>query len=180
MSQEWNIKPRSASCQRCQTHFGDGQPYYTRLTFTEEGYVRTDCCETCWAQVADAPAVSSWKGVFRVPPPEPDRSLRKETAETLLRRLLAGPAQPHRNALYILAVMLERQRILTEREVRTAEDGTRTLVYEHRKTGEVILIRDPQLQLGGLERVQDEVSAMLAAPVEEEDDGTATAGGDDA
>lgn len=165
MSQDWDIRPRSVSCQACQTPFTDKQPYYTRLIFQTQGYERGDYCETCWPKaVAQQPRYSAWKGLFRVPPPEPEKTVKKETAETLLRGQLGNEPERHRNTIYILAVMLERQRIFVERDVRQDEAGRPVIVYEHRKTGETFVIPDPQLKLTDLEPVQQEVMAMLGGP----------------
>ena len=118
---------------------------------------------TCWqAAAGQEPRFSSWKGVFRVPPPEPDHRVKKETAETLLRELIARNDLSRKSTVYILAVMLERQRVFVERDVRTNDDGSRVIVYEHRKTGETFVIPDPQLRLTELEPVQREVAALLA------------------
>lgn len=161
MSEEWNIRPRDASCRACQIPFVDGQSYFTRLVFDASDYERGDFCESCWtAEAATRPRYSSWKGVFRMPPAEPDRRIKKETAESLLRQLLEQNDPARRNAVYILAVMLERQRVLVERDVRVL-DGVRTIFYEHRKTGETFAIHDPQLRLTELEPVQAEIMTLL-------------------
>ena len=163
MNQDWDIKPRSNGCLKCATPFADRQPYFTRLRFTAQGYERADYCQAC-APSDPEPGYSSWKGVFKLPPAEPDRAVKKETAESLLRGLIAKGAEANSNVVYILAVMLERQRVLAEREVQTRPDGVRIRVYEHKKTGDVFTIRDPQLRLDQLAHVQQEVAAMLSTP----------------
>lgn len=65
------------------------------------------------------------------------------------------------NAIYILAVMLERKRILVERDVQTKDDGGTIRVYEHRQSGETFLIPEPHLHLDELEHVQEEVVILL-------------------
>jgi hypothetical protein len=163
VNEGWNIKPRSPVCQACQGEFTDGQPFHTRLVFEADGYQRGDFCDPCWQGSTGAqPRHSAWQGVFRVPPPPPQKTVRKETAESLLRGLIARdePASPA--TLYILAVMLERQRVLVEREVRPGAGSDRRIVYEHRKTGETFVIPDPQLRLRDLAPVQEEVMALLA------------------
>lgn len=163
MSQDWNIKPRGAACGACQKPFEDGQTYVTRLVFEGIDYTRDDYCDPCWSvEAAKKPRYSSWKGVFKVPPPEPERRVRKETAESLLRELLEQDTAARKNAIYILAVMLERQRVLVEREIRTSEGGERLVVYEHRKTGETFVLVDPQLKLTEIEPVQQEIMELLA------------------
>ena len=164
MSQDWDIKPRNKECGACQTPFNDRQAYFAQLVFGEQGYQRADFCATCWPQQMQAqPHYSMWKGIFRVPPPEPERRVKKETAEGLLRELITADDATKGNVIYILAVMLERQRVLVEREVRTREDHIRFVIYEHRKSGESFVIRDPQLRLDQLESVQIEVLALLGA-----------------
>ena len=164
MTQDWDIKPLNKICLRCQAAFADHQRYWSMLAFGKEGYTRADFCEPCWQQATDKPPVhSAWQGVYRMPPPEPERSVKKETAESLLRGLIAQSDASNRNVIYILAVMLERQRLLVEREVRPQADGSRVLVYEHRKTADVFLVPDPQLRLDQLDQVQAEVMALITA-----------------
>ena len=63
-------------------------------------------------------------------------------------------------ASYILAVMLERKRILKVKEqIRT--EGRRIFVYEQPRTGDVFTIPDPNLQLNQLEEVQRDVAQLL-------------------
>jgi hypothetical protein len=74
----------------------------------------------------------------------------------------AGPdADKMASARYLLAVMLERKRILKEIESKRGEDGILVRVYEHAKSGEVFVIPDPELRLDRLEQVQAEVGALL-------------------
>ena len=100
-------------------------------------------------------------GHLKTPLQEPDHRVRKETAENLLRDLIEQGDPARRNAIYILAVMLERQRVFVEREVRTADDGTRLVVYEHKKTAETFAITDPQLKLSEIDPVQQEIMTLL-------------------
>ena len=163
MSQDWDIKPRGGECGACRGTFDEGELYYTRLVFGTGGYERADFCAPCWeAQVKAQPRYSAWHGEFHVPPAEPVRKVKKETAESLLRELIAHNDPARVNAIYILGVMLERQRVLVERELRQADDGGKLIVYEHRKTGETFVVRDPQLKLTEIETVQSEIMQLLA------------------
>ncbi|MBI3985356.1 MAG: hypothetical protein HY343_00400 [Lentisphaerae bacterium] len=167
LNQDWDIKAIGKACAQCQTLFADHQATMSRLVFGKDGYERSDFCEPCWAgQNAAVEAVSSWKGVFRLPPPPPPEPLKKETAESLLRGLMEKGDAVKKNSMFILAVMLERRRILVERAVQVREDGVRVRVYEHRKTGESFIIVDPALSLDQLEPVQKEVMAMLSGGTE--------------
>ena len=99
--------------------------------------------------------------------------MKKDDAESLLRRLIAENAPTSRNARYILALMLERKKVLRQIE-RQKHDGNAVLVYEHIPSGEVWLIEDPGLKLGELTSVQDEVARLLG-PVNEAPVATETA-----
>src|SRR5258707_3338087 len=95
------------------------------------------------------------------PPPAEPETLGKQTAEDLLRRYMADSAPEHNNARYLLAVMLERKRILKEIETNRAEDGALLRIYEHGKTGEGFVVPDPQLRLDQLDEVQQQVAQFL-------------------
>ena len=168
MAQDWDIRPRAEACAGCKQPFQDQQACLSSLVFGEAGYTREDYCETCWpTRAGTSAAYSVWRSVFRVPPPEPEEPLKKETAESLLRRLIEQEDDRHRNVIYILAVMLERKRVLVEKDVQTREDGVMIRVYEHRKTADTFLIPDPRLRLDELDTVQQEVITMLGGGTEE-------------
>ncbi len=163
MAQDWDIRARSHLCTACERAFENMEAYYSALVFGEEGYQRGDYCVACWVgKEAELKPYSSWKGTFIIPPEEPDKDpLKKETAESLLRRLIEDDLNAP--VIYILAVMLERKKTLVEKDVKIDEDGTVHRVYEHRETGETFLILDPQLKLDKLEEVQIRVAEMLGA-----------------
>ena len=129
------------------------------LRFVEGGYIREDFCEKCWT--ADELGLSSWKTMFVVPPPPAEDAVKKENAESLLRKLMRREDEANLYAVYILALMLERKKILVERDVQRREDGAKIRIYEHRKTGEGFVVLDPELKLAELEAVQEEVVVLL-------------------
>ena len=67
-----------------------------------------------------------------------------------------------KNVVYVLAVMLERSRILVERDSKLQPDGTIRRVYEDRKQGDTFVILDPRLRLDNIEEVQRQVVALLS------------------
>src|ERR1043165_807515 len=141
IQEDWEIHARSAVCQACSTEFVDKATYHTILSFPQEGYTRMDICQTCWdTQYSQGGmdrkgAFSHWRGKYKAPPPVEPEALPKETAETLLRKLIDSQDPAHANARYILGVMLERKRILKHRDT-VEKDGWSVLVYEHAKTAE--------------------------------------------
>jgi len=103
--------------------------------------------------------ISYWQGVYEAPPPVAE-AIHRETAETLLRKLIEQNEPSHLPAAYILAVMLERKRVFKVKE-QIVRDGKRTFIYEQPKTGDVFTIADPHLHLHQLEEVQRDVAALL-------------------
>src|ERR1700761_5471678 len=162
---EWNIQSRAHVCEACQQPFTDKQPYHTLLVEDRAGLRRSDICEPCWKQQEGAESrvrkgfISHWQGTYEVPPPVVD-VIQKDTAETLLRKLIEQNDPKHGPASYILAVMLERKRILRVKE-QIKREGKRIFVYEHPKTGDVFTIADPDLHLDQLEQVQQDVAMLL-------------------
>ena len=165
MSQEWNIRSRGHECTICGKPLVDRGPVISSLRETDSGYDRYDCHPECWKTAPrDWEPFSSWEGVYHAPPPPDARKepLKKETAGDLLRELIALDDPAMKNVVYVLAVMLERSRILVERDSRELEDHTIRRVYEDRKSGDTFVILDPRLRLDALGDVQKQVVALLS------------------
>lgn len=155
----WHVKKCSPACEGCQKAFQDRENLYSSLFFEDGEYQRKDVCEACWSK--NSAALSSWQTTFIVPPPPAEEAVKKENAESLLRKLLAKENDENLNAIFILTVMLERKKLLVERDTQTTEDGRKLRVYEHKKTGETFMVIDPELKLAELEQVQEEVVVLL-------------------
>ncbi len=158
--ENWSVRKCAKECSECHTEFADKQKLFSKLIFAEGEYVRQDICAKCWDK--DEPGISSWSSTFIVPPPPQEEAVKKENVESLLRRLLAKDNEEDRDAIFILTVMLERKKILVERDVKTLENGLKARVYEHKKTNESFMVIDPQLKLDELASVQERVVALLS------------------
>jgi hypothetical protein len=126
---------------------------------------RLDLCELCWKGEGDGARdrkgfISHWQGVYEAPPAAPPEAIQKENAESLLRKLIELDDARYAAARFILAVMLERKRILKVKE-QVLREGGRVFVYEQPGTGDVFTIPDPNLQLNQLEAVQRDVAQLL-------------------
>jgi len=177
---EWNIQSRAHACEACAQSFADKQSYHTILIEDRAELRRTDICESCWQkQNADARTragfISHWQGLYEAPPAAPVDPIQKDTAETLLRKVIELNDPQYIPAAFILAVMLERKRLLKVKE-QLQREGRRVFVYEQPKTGDVFTIVDPDLRMDQLEQVQRDVAQLLehglnpvptAAPPEE-------------
>lgn len=166
MNSEWNIRACADQCLACRKSFANGERLMSRLRFAPEGYLREDCCMACWPaqSTAGGSGVSAWSAVWHAPEKKAPEPLKKETAESLLRELMETEDPAMRNVIFILAVMLERRRILAEKEVQMQPDGGKIRVYEHKQTGESFVVPDPQLRLREIETVQREVMELLGIP----------------
>lgn len=158
---EWDIQSRSDVCSTCQRPFADKEVYHTLLRMDTSGYQRRDLCGACYANAPRDGVLSYWQGEYKLPAPPPPEPIQKETAETLLRKLVESTDPTHAAARYILAVMLERKRILKHRDTMREQTGNEVLVYEHARTGESFAIPDPRLRLDQLAQVQQEITAVL-------------------
>ena len=165
MQQHWNIKSRAHECARTGRLFEEGEVFHTAIYFdTQTGeFNRRDIAHDAWeAEIAEHKPFSSWKTEYAKPGDGRARAeiASRESAESLLQRLIEEDEANTENARSILALMLERKKLLVPKEVKHTERG-RMLLYEHRKTGEVYILRDPELRLDEMGAVQDEVAMLL-------------------
>ena len=161
---DWNLQSRAPVCETCSQPFADKQAYHTLLFDVPPELRRSDICEVCWQKQNAGDTrnrtgfISHWQGIYEAPlVTDP---IKKETAETLLRKLIEQNDPRYAPAGYILAVMLERKRILKVKE-QIVRDGKRVFIYEQPATGDVFTIADPGLRLDQLEAVQRDVAELL-------------------
>jgi hypothetical protein len=187
MAQEWNIRPRGHVCGICAQPFVDKKPCVSVLRETENAYERLDCHLNCWQDTPrDWEPFSMWEGEYEAPVANSakEETVKKETAEGLLRRLITLEDPSMQNVVYVLAVMLERGKQLVERDAKPHESGGILRIYEHKKSGDTFVVLDPRLRLDRLGEVQQQVVALLsgthslagepkAGAVEERNDGVA-------
>jgi hypothetical protein len=162
---EWKIQSRAHACETCGKGFADRESYHTLLFDEKAELRRSDICEGCWQKHYSEGArdrkgfISYWQGVYEAPPPPTD-PIQKQNAESLLRQIIELNDPQYGATAYILAVMLERKRLLKIKE-QMRRDGQRVFIYEQPGTGDLFTIIDPDLQLNQLEKVQHEVAALL-------------------
>ncbi len=165
MQQNWSIRSRAHTCAVTGRQFEDGESFHTTIYFDpeENGYVRRDICAEAWAQeLEQRKPVAAWKTIYsRVLAEAKPEITPKEGAQALLQRFIEEGDPRTENARYILALMLERKRQLHQTAEKEVE-GAKMLFYENRKTGEIFIVRDPELKLSEMADMQDEVATLLA------------------
>ncbi len=158
MQADWEIKSRAHQCCRTGREFVEGEFFYTLLIREGEGFRREDLSEEAWKDRNDNNhPFSFWRSKYEPPAPPPPEALPRDDAEGLLRRLIQENDPAYANVRYILALMLERKRVL--RPLGSSDDEM--LVYEHLATGETLVLANPKLSLDRIPEVQREVSALL-------------------
>ncbi len=162
----WHIKARSHHCSVTNKPFSEGQPFLTAL-FTDpgsDGYLRLDFSEDGWGtrNEKEPQPFSFWRSVYR--PPEAETRIEiveKDDPEALLARLVEEDEAHTENARYILAVMLERRKLLIETDSQKTRSGL-LRIYQHRHSGEIFIVKDPQIPLSEVAPLQAEVQQLLA------------------
>jgi hypothetical protein len=180
--ESWHIKSRTNHCVVSGDAFVDGETIVAALFPEPEisGWLRRDYSINGWAQVevTGVGVFSHWKTIYKAPVHHEKARVSKESPIDLLRRLVEEDQEHMEKVRFILAVMLERQKVLVETDAQHMPSGI-LRVYEHRKDGEVFLIRDPNVSLDQVEAMQQEVIDLLensAAPpsVDDSSDNTVT------
>lgn len=164
MLQNWHIRSRAHACAQTEIPFEDGQPMITAIYFDAEtgGYLRRDISIDAWdKEKSERKAIAQWRTTYspNVVEAKPEVAS-KEGALALLQRFIEEDEPATENARYILALMLERKRTLSPTATKEV-DGQKMLFYENKKTGEVVIVRDPELRLDELAQLQDEVAMLL-------------------
>ena len=165
MPDSWNIRARSDGCTQCQRAFEADEMCFTELAPDADGYLRRDLCERCRDTGPREPAaVSRWRSRFEPPAPPPPEPIERDSAEEFLRRFADSDEAGAVNTRFILALMLERKRILRCRDRFHDEAGVHMFVYEHARTGETFVVADPGLTPAQASAVREDVSLFLQTP----------------
>lgn len=174
LTETWHLRSRSRQCAVTGAAFEEGQPIVTAIFPDPEssGYLRKDFSEEAWKGRGeeDEAAFSSWRTTYSAAVTvEAPHAVTKQGAEELLRSLSEEDQEHTENTRYILALMLERQKLLRETDSQPTSGGI-LRIYEQRKTGEVFIVKDPNIALDQVEKIQEEVILLLApqpAPTED-------------
>jgi hypothetical protein len=132
------VPARAGRCQRCQQPFQGQQPVVSFLVFGEEEILRCDCCDGCADQAqselqkrAGNRPVASWRTKTEAASAAP------QVPETLL-GVLREEATARPGLKWLLALYLERQRVLVLQREQTAPTVSRW--YEYPETGETFQV----------------------------------------
>jgi hypothetical protein len=156
---EYQIQPHTRRCVATGRELQAGERYYTALLEEGDQFVRQDYSKEAW-QGPPPGAFSFWMG--NVPPP--DQPLKPRFDDDLLEECfqrLEGQLEPSRvNFRYVVALLLiRRKRLRFEQTVE--ENGVEKLEVSNIRTGDRVLVVNPQLTDEQIADVQNEVFRVL-------------------
>lgn len=164
--QDWKIRSTGARCSVSGQEFEDEQDFYTCIFDDPEsdGFIRRDYSVEAWEEVRKTlqpPPFSFWKSTYKAPRKEKVEDVSEDALmERILREFVEEDDLKTEKARYILALMLERKKILLHTDTKQTDTG-QWMFYEHTASGDVFVIADPALQLSEVEDVQVEVIELL-------------------
>ena len=173
LADSWHLRSRSPTCATSGREFEAEEVFYTAIFPDPESetFERRDFSAEAWNNRTedDEQPFSFWHSTFKPRPVEEKvQMVKKDDPETLLKRLVEEDEEHTENVRYILAVMLERQKLLVETDSQQTPTGL-LRIYEHRREGDVYIIKDPQIPLSEVDTVQEEIRALLDPEEEEEE-----------
>jgi len=164
LAESWHIRSRGRECAASQRPFVAGETIVTALFPDPEssGYLRRDYCLEAWNDLPPEAAApfSHWRTIHTAQVGDKSQHPEREQPEEILRRMVEEDQDHTENTRYILAVMLERKRILRETDTQRTPTGI-LRIYENRKTGEVYIVKDPDIPLDQVDALQQEVLLLL-------------------
>lgn len=175
MVENYSIKSRSHTCHVTGEPFQEEQPFIAAIFPDPEssGYLRQDYSLEAWENREDEnQPFSFWRSHYKAPVKEEKTEVTPHDPESLFAKLVEEDEEHTENARFILAAMLERKKIIRETDTQQLPTGL-LRIYENRKTGDVFIVKDPQIALADVESIQEEVQQLLdpekyAAQEEEE------------
>jgi hypothetical protein len=166
LAESWHIRSRAHHCSATEKSFEEGEVFFTALFPDPEsdGYLRLDFSREAWdsrPEDAESP-FSFWRAIYKPPQVKAQVDIvDKQDPEVLLTRLVEEDEAHTENARYILAIMLERKKLLIETDCQKTRTGL-LRVYQHRYSGEIFIVKDPQIPLSEVAPLQEEVQQLLA------------------
>ncbi|CRX38377.1 hypothetical protein [Estrella lausannensis] len=155
------IPRRGANCQICGNKFNKGDSLVSCL-FQSGGasLVRVDACHGCSGQSAEAPPLSSWKSIM---PGEKKVSMgsrqKDEAAKELFERLQQNPSGKE-PSLYLLALYLERRKVLARRG-EVEQEGLAFFLFEMPSSGETYSVPKVEAAAIDLASLDEEIKSII-------------------
>ena len=165
LERQWKLSTRRKVCAHTQEAFEEGQPFHTAIFWNDEAgeFQREDYSEFAWDLIQDdIKPFSFWRSLYE--PPGADNKkvdvVNKDDAESILRHMIEENDPETEKTRYLLALMLERKKILVPIDSQQKDDK-HYVIYKRRKTEEIFIVVDPNLEIQEIPMIQEEVFSML-------------------
>lgn len=166
LSERYIISRKITKCSVTQLSFQEGQRVWTAIfsNYPEAEYIRRDYSEEGWEKrpEEDLKPFSTWHSVWKAPLQAPAKPhLGEESIETHLQRLIDEDLTETEDTRYLLALILERKRVLIETSALELPDCI-LREYKQKKSGNLYVVKDPNLPLDQISALQEKVIAELS------------------
>lgn len=165
MNNNWEVQKCATVCSKCEKEFTDNEDLRSILYFNQDNTVeRKDFCADCFKDEPKTKDSISWKVVFKAKKKDSEVVDKKAIVEELFKEYLHSAEPVHSKYCYIMALMLERKKILVEKKnkkITSKNSGRRMFFYEHAKSGEVFIVHDPDIDLFEISSLQREITEIL-------------------
>jgi hypothetical protein len=160
---EYAIQPLSLRCAQTGREMKPGEVYYSVLSESPDGFVRTDFCAEAWTGPPPG-AIGFWRSVVS----QESRQRRTLVDDSVLMdcftRLAESDDAYKRNFRFILALLLMRRKVL-KLAGSTRENGVDVLVLRAPASDEEHHVVNPDLTEEQLAAMQAEVEKVLHSSV---------------
>jgi hypothetical protein len=161
---EYAIQPLSLRCAETGRELKPGEPYYSVLSESPTGFVRTDYCSEAWRGPPEG-AIGFWRSVVSRPGNERRAVVDDSVLLDCFIRLAESDDAYKRNFRFILALLLLRKKAF-KLVGSLREDGVDIIVLRAAVGGEEHRVIDPNLSEEQIATMQTEVEKVLQSSVE--------------
>ncbi len=153
---KYSLSRRQNVCSQTGAPFIDGQVIKTAIFLTpQEGqYTRHDYSEEGWSQYTGPEPYSTWSSTWEV-----SEKVRPES-EQLFLDLYHAESEGEEKLLYILALILEREKVLKEVKDPQKKDK-KVLCFRHLLTDERYEVAEVEIELEELVMIRSHLSSLM-------------------
>ena len=154
---EYRFSRRARACESCERSFDGGDEIFSAIFRGEEGFERSDLCETCFGERPEG-AFSHWKS-RHPPPPAEAAKLDFNLAKDFLQKLIHEADPGQEGLAYTLTLLLSRKRRVKIKETRG--DRIAVVIPQAAEEDLDVEIRAPRLSDEDIDRLQERIAQLF-------------------
>jgi len=159
---QFDLAKPGGACARCNNAIAAGEKFMAALMETPAGFVRADCCKTCWDNFERQDVLAFWQTTMPQPQaPRKNLFVDDEVLCELFARLgeVTEPAKV--NFRFVLGLILMRKRLLSY-EGTTREEDREVWTVRLRGRDEALPLVNPHLSQEDLVQVSQQLTEILS------------------